>query len=69
MTHDNVHIISTERLRISHLSFADNGFILELLNERSFIQFIGDRDVRTEQDASEYLAHGPLDSYAKTALA
>lgn len=58
-------IASTERLLISRLSFADTGFILKLLNEPAFIQFVGDRDIRTEQDAKQYLAEGPLDSYAK----
>ncbi len=63
LTQDNDQIVSTERLSIARLSFADAGFILELLNEPSFIQFIGDREVRTEEDARKYLAEGPLDSY------
>jgi ribosomal-protein-alanine N-acetyltransferase len=65
VTHDNDQIASTERLSISRLSVADAGFILKLLNESSFIQFIGDREVRTEDDARKYLAEGPLNSYEK----
>ena len=38
-------------------------FVLELLNEPSFIANIGDRKIRTLQDASNYLINGPLKSY------
>jgi RimJ/RimL family protein N-acetyltransferase len=36
-----------------------------LLNEPSWLEFIGDRGVRTEQDAREYLKNGALDSYER----
>jgi len=55
----------TDRLRISKLSFVDATYILELLNEPDFIRFIGDRSVRTEQDAKTYLQDGPLTSYLR----
>ncbi len=59
------HVATTDRLRISKLSFADAKFILKLLNEPDFIRFIGDRRVRTEQDARMYLQDGPLTSYSR----
>lgn len=43
----------------------DAEFILELLNEPSFIQNIGDRNVRTLADAEKYLENGAMVSYAK----
>ncbi len=48
-------ILETERLFLRQFSAADAEFILELLNEPSFIQNIGDRGVRTLADASSYI--------------
>lgn len=56
-------ILQTERLNLREFTLADAGFILELLNQPSFIRFIGDRGVRTVADAEQYLAQGPLKSY------
>ncbi|MCP5094178.1 MAG: GNAT family N-acetyltransferase [Chloroflexi bacterium] len=56
-------ILETDRLIVSQLSLEDAPFILELLNEPSFIQNIGDRGVRTLDDARNYLLSGPLKSY------
>ena len=47
------------------MTVEDAGFILELLNDPSFIQNIGDRKVRTIEDASSYILNGPVASYAK----
>jgi len=46
----------TERLRLRRLSAVDAPFLLELLNQRSWIDFIGERGVRTPAQASTYLA-------------
>ena len=58
-------ILETERLIIRHLTSDDTAFIIELLNEPSFIQNIGDRNVRTEEDALRYILNGPIESYDK----
>ena len=58
-------IIETERLLLRQLSTGDADFILELLNEPSFIQNIGDRGVRTLADANLYIMNGPVASYAR----
>ena len=58
-------IIETERLQLRRLSVDDAEFILRLLNEPSFIQNIGDRGVRTLDDAREYILKGPVASYEK----
>jgi ribosomal-protein-alanine N-acetyltransferase len=58
-------VIETRRLTLRELDLTDDGFILELLNEAGFIQFIGDKGVRTLEDAREYIAKGPRDSYVR----
>ena len=58
-------ILETERLVIRQFTLEDAPFILELLNEPSFIQNIGDRGVRTLSDAEMYLEKGPITSYAR----
>jgi [ribosomal protein S5]-alanine N-acetyltransferase len=61
--HSNV--IQTQRLGLRQLELHDAAFILELLNEAAFLRFIGDKGVRTLDDAREYLRKGPLDSYQR----
>ena len=58
-------VLETERLLLRYLSGEDAEFILELLNEPSFIRNIGDRGVRTIDDANSYISNGPVASYAK----
>jgi RimJ/RimL family protein N-acetyltransferase len=60
-----LQVLETERLFLRQLSTDDAAFILALLNEPSFIQNIGDRGVRTLEDARSYLLQGPLASYAR----
>ena len=58
-------ILKTDRLRLRRLSLDDAEFILRLLNDPSFIQNIGDRGVRTIDDARAYILNGPIASYKK----
>ena len=59
-------IFETERLVLRYLSErTDLEFILRLLNEPSFLQYIGDKGVRTLDDARGYLLNGPIASYEK----
>ena len=58
-------ILETERLRLRKLALDDADFILRLLNEPSFIQNIGDRGVRTIDDARSYILQGPVATYEK----
>jgi ribosomal-protein-alanine N-acetyltransferase len=58
-------VIETARLNLRELDFEDAAFILELLNEPSFIRNIGDKGVRTLADAHDYILQGPMDSYAR----
>src|SRR5258707_2951098 len=56
-------VLETHRLCLRRLSVDDAGFILRLLNEPSFIQNIGDRNVRTIEEARAYILNGPAASY------
>ncbi len=58
-------ILETERLFLRQFTADDAAFILELVNEPSFIQNIGDRGVRTLSDAVRYIEAGPVASYAR----
>lgn len=53
----------TPRLRLRCFVEADAPFVLRLLNEPSFHEFIGDRGVRSIEDAQRYLREGPMASY------
>ena len=55
--------IETERLVLRRLRLADAAFIRALVNEPSWIEYIGDKGVRTLADARLYLRSGPLAMY------
>ncbi|HKE45500.1 MAG TPA: GNAT family N-acetyltransferase [Steroidobacteraceae bacterium] len=56
-------IIETPRLILRHLTLEDAEFIHGLVNQPSFLEFIGDKGVRTLDDARDYLRKGPIASY------
>lgn len=61
----SVMVLETDRLFLRHLTPDDDAFILELLNEPGFLRNIGDRKVRSLEDARRYVIDGPAASYAK----
>ena len=56
-------ILETERLNLRKISIEDAEFILQLLNEPSFLRYIGDKGVRTLEHARKYILEGPVESY------
>ena len=58
-------VLETERLLLSRLSYDDCDLVVELLNEPSFQRFIGDKEVRSRDDARKYLRKGPIGSYER----
>lgn len=56
-------LITTSRLIIEEFIVEDASFILELLNDPAFLQFIGDRNVKTIADAEEYILYKLRPSY------
>ncbi|MFK7915306.1 MAG: GNAT family N-acetyltransferase [Pseudomonadales bacterium] len=61
-------IVQSSRLIIRQLSLEDAPFTLSLLNEPSWIEFIGDKNVHSIADAEHYLNDGPLAMYARHGL-
>ena len=57
--------LETARLTLRRLEFDDAPFLVRLLNEPSFIENIGDRGVRSIEDAHRYLREGPMAMYEK----
>jgi len=60
-----LQIAETDRLRLRWFDANDSAFILQLLNEPSWIRFIGDKNVRTIQDAERYIENGPVAMYKR----
>ena len=57
--------IDTPRLTLRRMSHDDAPFICRLLNQPSFLHYIGDRGVRTIEDARRYIETGPIAMYAR----
>ena len=57
--------LETARLALRRLDFEDAPFLVELLNQPSFLANIGDRGVRNVEDAHRYLREGPMAMYEK----
>jgi len=58
-----VTVLETERLALRRLSPGDAEFILDLLNQPSFLRYIGDKGVRNTEEAINYIQTGPVASY------
>jgi len=61
----DTRVLTTERLEIDRFTSGDADFALELVNGPSFLRFIGDKGVRSLDDARAYLRDGPLASYER----
>jgi [ribosomal protein S5]-alanine N-acetyltransferase len=60
-----IQVLKTERLALRQLSARDAPFILRLLNEPSWLKHIGDKGVRTVDDAQRYIENGPVQMYGR----
>ena len=58
-------ILETERMILREVTTEDAEFILDLLNQPSFIRHIGDRNVRTIDEARDYIESRFRESYKK----
>src|SRR5712692_6293312 len=61
----SMKVLETDRLILRRLSVEDAEFILDLLNQPSFLRYIGDKGVRSLDDARAYILNGPVDSYER----
>jgi RimJ/RimL family protein N-acetyltransferase len=58
-------VVETDRLILRWLGAGDAAFILQLLNEPSWIKYIGDKGVKTLEDAENYIRKGPREMYER----
>ncbi len=60
-----MNVLQTERLALRQLGRGDEAFVLALLNSPGFLNNIGDRGVRTADDAWGYITNSAIASYQK----
>lgn len=58
-------IFETERLNVREFNENDKEFIFTLLNSPGWLKFIGDRNIKTLEDARLYIVNSPMFSYHK----
>jgi RimJ/RimL family protein N-acetyltransferase len=58
-------ILDTERLSLHTLSEDDAAFYLQLVNEPSFLRYIGDKGVRSLDDARVAIVNGPVKMHSE----
>lgn len=56
-------LIKTPRLQLVTITVADAAFLLTLMNQKSYYKYIGDRGVRTLEDAKNYILSKITPSY------
>ena len=57
-------ILETERMSLREFNTTDATFIIQLLNSKGWLKFIGDRHIKTIEQAENYLTNGPVKSYS-----
>jgi RimJ/RimL family protein N-acetyltransferase len=60
-----MRVLETNRLVLRWLTIDDAEFIFDLLNQASFLHYIGDKGIRTIEDARKYILTGPIASYER----
>jgi RimJ/RimL family protein N-acetyltransferase len=60
-----MRVLETDRLDLRELEPRDAAFVLELVNDPAWLRYIGDRGIRTLDDAGNYILKGPRDMYAR----
>jgi RimJ/RimL family protein N-acetyltransferase len=61
----DVKVLETDRLTLRWFSTDDAEFILRLLNEPSWLRYIGNRNVKTLDDARAYILKVPVAMYER----
>lgn len=57
------YMLETERLLLREFTTGDTAFILELVNSAGWLQYIGDRNIKSVEQAKAYLENGPIKNY------
>jgi RimJ/RimL family protein N-acetyltransferase len=58
-------VLETDRLSLHKFVIEDAPFIYKLVNDPSWLRFIGDRGVHSLEDAQKYILNGPVSSYER----
>ena len=58
-----MNVVETERLVLRQQTLKDAGFILALMNDPAWLRHIGDRGVRTHEQAHAYIQENALEMY------
>lgn len=58
-------VFETERIRGRYFREEDAAFMLSLLNDPGWLRYIGDRGVRDEEQARQYLLNGAIQNYQR----
>lgn len=56
-------VVETRRLTVREITVDDASHVLELLNDPGYLRYIGDRKVRSIEDAREYIRNCVIGSY------
>lgn len=59
-------LTTTNRLIISKVTLKDAPFFVELMNTPSWLKYIGDRNIKSVEDAKKHLKKGILKSYKES---
>ena len=57
--------LETERLHLRRLTTDDAALLIDVFTDPAFMRFVGDRNIRTVDQAKAFLEKGPFDSYRK----
>lgn len=60
-----MNVLETERLLLRRFSLEDAAFVMALVNDPAWLEHIGDRNVRSLDDARAYLQKGALSMYER----
>lgn len=58
-------VLETDRLQVRRLSTDDAGFLLTVFNDPAFLRFVGDRNIKTLDQARAFIESGPFESYRR----
>ncbi len=56
-------ILETQRLILRQFTTEDAPFIIQLVNSPGWLKYIGDRNIKSAEQAESYLQKGPMKSY------
>jgi RimJ/RimL family protein N-acetyltransferase len=58
-------VLETERLQLRRLTLDDAAFLIDVFGDPAFKRFVGDRKIRTIDQARGFIEKGPFESYRR----